>query len=112
MAGSRPDDYNTRRFFDGSRSETFFVTDWCNTRLGRNSKSSLTTEAQAASACVDSIEWVKTCLALAENSDLDTSIEVMVMKERMQASNTVWRWLSSERQLTDGLTSVGSRAAH
>ena len=41
--------------------------------------------------------------------DRRTGIEVMVIKERMQASGSAWRWCSSERQYADGLTKIAAR---
>jgi hypothetical protein len=42
-------------------------------------------------------------------ADKRTGIEVMVLKERMHASGTDWRWVSSERQYSDGLTKASGR---
>ena len=46
----------------------------------RISRSSLNSEPQAASACVDSIDWIKTFLALLENPDLHPGSEE-IMKQ-------------------------------
>jgi hypothetical protein len=42
-------------------------------------------------------------------NDKRTGIEVMVLRERMRASSTCWRWVSSERQYADGLTKYAAR---
>ena len=41
--------------------------------------------------------------------DKRTGIEVMVLKEKMKASGTIWKWVSSERQYADGLTKMSAR---
>jgi hypothetical protein len=41
--------------------------------------------------------------------DKRTGIEVMVLKEKLKASGTVWKWVSSERQYADGLTKMAAR---
>ena len=41
--------------------------------------------------------------------DKRTGIEVMVLKQKMKASGTVWKWVSSERQYADGLTKMSAR---
>ena len=33
----------------------------------------------------------------------------MVLKQRMAASGTTWKWVSSERQYADGLTKIQAR---
>jgi len=38
-------------------------------------------------------------------------IEVMVLKDRMRASQTGWRWVSRERHFADGVTKVSARQA-
>jgi hypothetical protein len=41
--------------------------------------------------------------------DRRTGIEVMVIKERMAASGSQWKWCSSERQYADGMTKTAAR---
>ena len=41
--------------------------------------------------------------------DKRTGIAVMVLKEKMKASGTIWKWVSSERQYADGLTKMSAR---
>ncbi len=125
----------------------YVVVDWRSFKLTRVSRSSLSCEAQAATAGVDALEFAKCFWSLCLNSYLDprsdytmqvigtsalvidakalydaaqkehvhsfndkrTGIEVMVLKERMKASDTIWRWVSSERQYADGLTKFAAR---
>ena len=46
---------------------------------------------------------------LSSVTDKRTAIEVTVIKERMRACGAMWRWVSSERQLADGLTKEQAR---
>ncbi|CAK0855240.1 unnamed protein product, partial [Prorocentrum cordatum] len=41
--------------------------------------------------------------------DKRTGIEVLALRERMEATMTRWRWVSSERQYADGLTKIAAR---
>ena len=48
---------------------------------------------------------------LSSVTDKRTAIEVTVIKERMRACWATWRWVSSERQVADGLTKEQARKA-
>eukprot|EP00959_Pyramimonas_sp_CCMP1952_P289053 6045295-Pyramimonas_sp.AAC.1 len=41
--------------------------------------------------------------------DKRTGIEVLALRERMEATMTRWRWVSSGRQCADGLTKIAAR---
>ncbi|CAK0823386.1 unnamed protein product, partial [Prorocentrum cordatum] len=41
--------------------------------------------------------------------DKRTGIEVLALRERMEATMTRWRWVSSERQYADGLAKIAAR---
>jgi hypothetical protein len=123
------------------------VVDWSSKKLPRVSRSSLNSEAQAASTAVDALEFIKVFYSLmldhrrdprkdetmqmlgvsalvidakalydaavkdgvATATDKRTAIEIAVLRERMTAAGAVWRWVSSERQLADGLTKEQAR---
>eukprot|EP00959_Pyramimonas_sp_CCMP1952_P462549 9483432-Pyramimonas_sp.AAC.1 len=38
-----------------------------------------------------------------------TGIEALALRERMEATMTRWRWVSSERQYADGLSKIAAR---
>ena len=123
------------------------MVDWSSKKLPRVSRSSLNSEAQAASTAVDALEFIKVFYSLmldhrrdprkdetmqmlgvsalvidakalydaavkdgvATATDKRTAIEIAVLRERMTAAGAVWRWVSSERQLADGLTKEQAR---
>ena len=41
--------------------------------------------------------------------DRRAGIDIHILKRRMMLSRTLWRWVSSERQYSDGLTKVSAR---
>eukprot|EP00959_Pyramimonas_sp_CCMP1952_P383362 8033021-Pyramimonas_sp.AAC.1 len=41
--------------------------------------------------------------------DKRTGIEVLALREMMEATMTRWRWVSSERQCADGLAKIAAR---
>ena len=43
--------------------------------------------------------------------DKRVAIEGLIIKQTLKETKTVWRWVSSERQLADGLTKVAARQA-
>ena len=43
-------------------------------------------------------------------SDTRTAVEVAMLKQRMSITDTQWRWVSSERQVADGMTKASVRA--
>ena len=124
----------------------YVVVDWKSFKLPRISRSSLHSEAQAASAAQDALEYVKCFWATMLNPDLDpledasmhgtqsalvvdakalydatkkdgvqgfldkrTGIEILSLREHLEASQTQLKWVSSEMQFGDGLTKPSAR---
>jgi hypothetical protein len=129
---------------------SYAILDWRSMKLPRVARSSLSAETQAAATAADSLEMVKTFMALMRHPRTSgpkllepalrqtipsalvvdakslydayhkestiqastckrTAIEMLVLKQTLQLTSTVLRWVSSERQLADGLTKVAAR---
>ena len=123
------------------------IVDWSSKKLNRVCRSSLSAEAQSATAAVDALEWVKVFWAVMLWPNMDfaddqallstgespvltdakalfdsvnsltqskvtekrTSIEIVIIQQRLQAMASRMRWVNSGQQLADGLTKRQAR---